>query len=94
MYFSKPLTELHGCLLTYNAEKEGDLAQRISTCIKNILKNCQSSEEVFSVEQRINLFLAINTDLNWPDQLNELESVSSCVWDFNIKPEIYFSVIR
>lgn len=93
MYFSRPLAEIHGCLLTQN-EKEGDLAQRIIVCIKNILRNCKSSDEVFYVEQKINLFLAINTDLNWPQHLKELESLASCIWDFNIKPDTYLAIIR
>ena len=78
LYFSRPVTEIQGCLLTAG-DKQDDIIQSVVKTARGALGRCQTNEEVRDVCKRIHLYLALNTDAKWPREIENLESVSSCV---------------
>ena len=78
LYFSRPVTEIQGCLLTAG-DKQNDILKNVIRTTREALGRCKTDEQVKEVSRRIHLFVALNTDLKWPVEIETLESVSSCV---------------
>ena len=92
--FSRPLTEIHGCLLVAG-DKEEDIVRNVVTAVRDIRRRCRSASEMCSLARKIHLYLAVNTDLDWPPSMESLTSVSSCLGQVNkLSVKCYLDIIR
>ena len=79
LYFCRPLTEVHGCLVTAG-DKQEEVVGSVVAAVRRIVRRVRGggTEEEAAVSRRIHLFLALNTELCWPEQLPQLDSLASC----------------
>ena len=77
LQFARPLTEVHGSLLTSSDLKEEDVVSKVTRTVKAILRRCDGDHDV--VAKNISLFLILNTDLDWPPGVAQLDDLASCV---------------
>lgn len=77
LHFARPLTEVHGSLLTSSDLKEEDVVKRVTRTVRAILRRCDGDHDV--VARNISLFLLLNTDLDWPPGVAQLDDLASCV---------------
>ena len=92
--FSRPLTEIHGCLLVAG-DKEEDIVKTVVVSVRDILRRCRTEAELRSVARRINLYLAVNTDLAWPSAMELMDSVASCLGQVNkLSVKCYLDIVR
>ena len=90
--FSRPLTEIHGSILT--TEDKKNIPVSVTKSAFEIRQRCRSPEELSETNRKIHLFLFLNTDFSWPQQLGELETVSSCVGLVDISRQSYLDIVR
>ena len=91
--FSRPLTEVHGSLLTSSDLKEEEVVKRVTRTVRAILRRCDGNHDV--VSRNISLFLLLNTDLDWPPSVAQLDDLASCVG--LVKPitkSVFIQIIR
>ena len=79
LYFCRPLTEVHGCLVTAG-DKQEEVVGSVVAAVRRIVRRVRGAgeEEEAAVSRRVHLFLALNTELCWPEQLAQLDSLASC----------------
>ena len=80
LYFCRPLTEVHGCLVTAG-DKQEEVVGSVVAAVRRIVRRVHgggAEEEEAAVSRRVHLFLALNTDLCWPEQVAQLDSLASC----------------
>ena len=90
--FCRPLTEIHGSILTTDHQK--NLPESVIRAVRDIRRRCRSREEVSKVNRDVHLFLMLNTQFSWPQQVEELECVASCVGLVDITRESYLEIVR
>ena len=90
--FSRPLTQIHGSILT-TADKK-TVPVNVIKAVREIHQRCGSSEEIWKTNRDVHFFLLLNTDFSWPQQLGELETVSSCVGLVDISRQSYLDIVR
>ena len=90
--FSRPLTEIHGSILTTDDQKK--IPESVIRAVRDVRQRSGSREEVCKVNRDAHLFLILNTEFSWPRQLEELESVASCVGLVDITRESYLDIVR
>ena len=90
--FSRPLTEIHGSILT-TADKK-TVPVNVIKAVREIHQRCVSSEEISKTNRDVHFFLLLNTDFSWPQQIGELETVSSCVGLVDISRQSYLDIVR
>ena len=93
LHFSRPLTEVHGSLLTSSDLKEEEVVKRVTRTVRAILRRCNGDHDV--VSRNISLFLLLNTDLDWPPGVAKLDDLASCVG--LVKPitkSVFIQIIR
>ena len=90
--FSRPLTEIHGSILTSADQKT--IPVNVIKAVREIRQRCRSPEEISKANRDVHFFLLLNTDFSWPQQVAELETVSSCVGLVDISRESYLDIVR
>ena len=76
LYFCRPLTEVHGCLVTAG-DKQEEVVGSVVAAVRRV-RGGGAEEEEAAVSRRVHLFLALNTYLCWPEQVAQLDSLASC----------------
>ena len=69
LYFTRPLTEIHGCLLV-DGDKSDTVIKNVVNTVTDILRRSRDEEELNQVKRKIVLYLAVNTNLAWPSQVS------------------------
>ena len=93
LHFARPLTEVHGCLLTSSDLKEDEVVRTVTRTVRGILRRCEGDADV--VSRNISLFLLLNTELDWPPGLAELDGLASCVGLVEpIAKSVFIQIIR
>ena len=92
LYFSRPLTEIHGSILT--AADKKTIPVNVIKAVRQIHQRCRSTEEISKTNRDVHFFLLLNTDFSWPRQVGDLETVSSCVGLVDISRESYLDIVR
>ena len=92
IYFSRPLTEIHGSILTTQQKK--NIPESVVRAVRDIRLRCPSNEETSKINRDVNFFLLLNTDFSWPNQVQELDSVASCVGLVDIERDSYLEIVR
>ena len=90
--FSRPLTEIHGSILT-TADKK-TIPVNVIKAVREIHQRSRSPGEIAKTNRDVHLFLLLNTEFSWPQQVGELETVSSCVGLVDISRESYLDIVR
>ena len=76
--FNQPLSIIHGSLISFSqTATDQDRLLCVRKAILEIVRSCKSEDEVVTVRREIHLFLLINTDIPWVDDLMENEAFSS-----------------
>ena len=79
LHFARPLTEVHGSLLTSgDLKEEADVVRSVTRTVRAILRRCDGDHHEV-VARNISLFLILNTDLDWPPGVASLDGLASCV---------------
>ena len=79
LHFARPLTEVHGSLLTSSdLKEEADVVRSVTRTVRAILRRCDGDHHEV-VARNISLFLILNTDLDWPPGVASLDGLASCV---------------
>ena len=92
--FAQPLTEVHGCLMT-SGDKEEDVMRTVVGSERAIMRRYRGTGEVETVCRDISLFLALNTDLDWPSGLSHLDGLASCVGMTEpLSKSVFIKIIR
>lgn len=94
LHFARPLTEVHGSLLTSSDLKEADVVKSVTRTVRAILRRCEGDHHEV-VARNISLFLVLNTDLPWPPGLTSLDGLASCVGLVQpITRSVFIQIIR
>ena len=94
LHFARPLTEVHGSLLTSSDLKEADVVRSVTRTVRAILRRSDGDHHEV-VARNISLFLILNTDLDWPPDLASLDGLASCVGLVEpITKSVFIQIIR
>ena len=94
--YNQPLTILHGSLISsaQPAADEDRLAS-VRQAVLEIVRSCHSDDDVDTAKRDIHLFLLINTDIPWGQDLMENEAFSSLVGLVpKLSPQLYITIVR
>jgi len=93
LQFSRPIGLLHGALLSSGKSGEGTKGRQLilNEALKEVLKRASEEEK-----RRVNLFLFINTDVGWKEELHSNDAFSALVGlvEPPIEVEQYFEAVE